>query len=141
MIKRISVIVIALLLVSACWEESSKRTISGTIFIHDNSSKVWLIQKCYKNGKDVAEPLLQNKDMVIFHESGMAYFYKVKNLGDKRGVKMNYWLKKDNKEFGFSNSKKRYTFEVLALKRTQIILKPKSKSYPYTIVLIPFPEY
>lgn len=134
-------LLVVLFSITSCWEESSRRNVSGAIFIHDNSSKVWLINKCYKNGKDVSEPLLKDKDMVIFHETGVAYFYKVRNLGDKRGTRMRFWLAKNNANFAFYNAKKRYEFKVLSLKRTEIILKPITQAYPYTIVLIPFPEY
>lgn len=83
----------------------------------------------------------QYKQIIVFHESRNAYFYRLNEFGDKPGIKSYYWMDKEKDEFGFQIGKKEWIFDIRRLSRTKIILRPKYKSYPYTIVLIPFPEY
>jgi hypothetical protein len=62
-------------------------------------------------------------------------------FGDRPGIKSYYWMDKNKNEFGFQVGRKEWIFDIRQLSRTKIILRPKYHSYPYTIVLIPFPEY
>ena len=79
--------------------------------------------------------------MIVFHESRNAYFYRLHEFGDKTGIKSNYWMDKTTNEFGFQIGKKEWLFDILLITRTKVVLRPKNNSYPYTMVLIPFPEY
>ncbi len=133
-------LLVQLVFLSACWNNSLKK-IDHYIFLNDNSSKVWLVDKLMSDGKDYTPIQFQYKELIVFHESRNALFCKVRNLGENPTTKMYYWMDREKKELGFQGNRKQYLFEIKLLSRTKIILKPKYKSYPYSIVLIPFPEY
>ena len=129
-----------ILLVSACGDTDIE-PIDRYILVHDNSSKVWLIDKQLDGDKDYTPLQIEYKEVIVFHESRNAYFHTLKTLGTKPGVKKAFWLDERKKEFGFTGNKKDLIFEIVTLSRNKIVLKPKKNSYKYTIVLVPFPEY
>lgn len=132
---------VLLVFLLGCTADSSLKKIDPYIFIHDNSSKVWLVDKLLSGKRDYTPMRFQYKQIIVFHESRNAYFYRLNEFGDKPGIKSYYWMDKEKDEFGFQIGKKEWIFDIRRLSRTKIILRPKYKSYPYTIVLIPFPEY
>ncbi|MGV3609347.1 MAG: hypothetical protein ACO1N0_00250 [Fluviicola sp.] len=129
-----------LLILSACGDTSIE-PIDRYILVHDNSSKVWLVDKQLDGDKDYTPLQIEYKEIIVFHESRNAYFHTLKTLGTKPGVKKSYWLDERRKEFGFGGTKKDLVFEIVSMSRNRIVLKPKKNSYKYTIVLVPFPEY
>jgi hypothetical protein len=133
-------ILLLILILSACGDTSIE-PIDRYILVHDNSSKVWLIDKQLDGDKDYTPLQIEYKEIIVFHETRNAYFHTLKTLGTKPGVKMSYWLDETKKEFGFTGTKKELVFEIVTLSRNRIVLKPKKNSYKYTIVLVPFPEY
>lgn len=116
------------------------RKIKKDIFLHDNSSKVWLVNKMTIGNRDYT-PVQENyKQVIVFHENSSMYVYILKEIGEKPGRKMTYYLDNDKKHFSFISGRNERKFFVKYMNRTKIILKPLSKAYPYTIELIPFPE-
>jgi hypothetical protein len=132
--------VFLLLILSACGDTRIE-PIDHYILVHDNSSKVWLVDKQLDGDKDYTPFQIEYKEIIVFHESRNAYFHTLKTLGTKPGIKRSYWLDESKNEFGFVGTKKNIVFEIVSMSRTKIVLKPKNNSYKYTIVLIPFPEY
>ncbi|AEA45372.1 hypothetical protein [Fluviicola taffensis] len=133
-------LILSILLLSSCGDTGIE-PIDNYILLHDNSSKVWLIDKQLDGDKDYTPLQFEYKDLIVFHESQNAYFHRLKDLGTKPGIKMGFWLDQSKNEIGFKGTKKDLIFEIISLTRTKIVLKPKHKSFKYTIVLIPFPEY
>jgi len=129
-----------ILLLGSCGNTSIE-PIDHYILLHDNSSKVWLVDKQLKGDKDFTPLQIEYKEIIVFHESRNAYFHRLKTLGTKQGIKKTFWLDASKKELGFAGGKRDLVFEIVKLSRKKIILKPKNNSYKYTIVLIPFPEY
>lgn len=127
-----------LLLIVACNGQMKK--LDDSIFIHDNSSKVWLIEKLLSDGKDFTPVPFEYHEIIIFHQTKNAYIYRINELG-KKGKKMSFNLDREKNEFVFQSEKGNYLFEVILLQRKKMILKPKNKTYPFTMVLVPFPEY
>lgn len=130
-----------LLFLAGCASDSSMKKIDNYIFLHDNSSKMWLVDKLMLHDNDYTPLRFRNKQLVVFHKSRNAFFYRIHELGDKRGLKTYYWLDRQKNEFGFQFTKGEWIFEIKQLSRTRVVLKPKKGDYPYTIVLVPFPEY
>lgn len=127
-----------LLLIFACNGQMKK--LDDSIFIHDNSSKVWLIEKLLSDGKDYTPVPFEYHEIIVFHQTKNAYIYRINELG-KKGKKMTFNLDREKNTLVFRSSKGNYLFEIILLQRKKIILKPKYKSYPFTMVLVPFPEY
>lgn len=129
-----------LLMLSSCGDTSIE-PIDHYILVHDNSSKVWLVDKQLDGDKDYTPLQIEYKEIIVFHESHVAYFHTLKTLGTKPGVKKSFWLDAAKNELGFSGEERDLVFEIVSMSRKRIVLKPKNNSYKYTIVLIPFPEY
>lgn len=124
-----------------CSWNSTIEPIDHGILLHDNSSKVWLVDKMLDGDKDYSPLALEYHQLIVFHKSYQAYFYVMKDLGDKPGKHMPFWIDESKKEIGFTGSKKDLLFTIKYLTRTKIHLVPKNNSYPYELILIPFPEY
>lgn len=127
-----------LLLFVACNGQMKK--LDDSIFIHDNSSKVWLIEKLLNDGKDYTPVPFEYHEIIVFHQTKNAYIYRINELG-KKGKKMTFNLNRENNTLVFRSTKGNYLFDIILLQRKKIILKPKNKTYPFTMVLVPFPEY
>jgi hypothetical protein len=138
---RIGIAFLVVLLLTGCVSESSMKKLDPYIFLHDNSSKVWLVDKLLIHKNDYTPMQFRYKQLIVFHQSRNAYFYRLHEFGDRPGLKAYYWMDKNKNEFGFEIGTKKWIFDIRDLARDKIVLKPKYDSYPYTIVLIPFPEY
>jgi hypothetical protein len=132
--------VLLLLILCSCGDTSIE-PIDHAILVHDNSSKVWLIDKQLDGDRDYTPLQIEYKEIIVFHQSGNAYFHRLKTLGTKPGIKKTFWMNAAKNEFGFSGEKRDLLFEIVSMSRNRIVLKPKNNSYKFTIVLIPFPEY
>jgi hypothetical protein len=139
--KRAACIAILLLVAAACGGRSSQMLVEPYIFLHDNSSKVWLVEKLAQGNRDYTPLKFENRQMIIFHENHRAYFYRISEFGKKGGIRSNFWMDKSRNEFGFQIGKKLLLFDIVSMSRTRLVLDPKNGSYPYRIVLVPFPEY
>jgi hypothetical protein len=124
---------------TSCMEDQKK--IDQSIFIHDRSSKVWLVDKKMQGEKDYTPLRFEYKELVVFHQSGNAYFYKMQEFGKYPGYKMTFELNRETDEFILTNSKMTRTFKIKSLGRRKMIIESTDKKYPYTLHLIPFPEY
>lgn len=124
---------------TSCMDDQKK--IDQSIFIHDRSSKVWLVDKKMQGEKDYTPLRFEYKELVVFHQSGNAYFYNIQDFGKNPGYKMTFELDRETDEFILTNSKMTRTFKVKSLGRRKMILESTDKKYPYTLHLIPFPEY
>lgn len=129
-----------LLLSIGCASKSSMKKIDPYIFLHDNSSKVWLVNKMLINKHDYTPVRMPFKEVIIFHSTRNCYFNKLKDM-EFPGKKATYWLDISKREFGFEGGKEAWTFDIQFLSRDRLVLRPKMRSYPFTLELIPFPEY
>lgn len=130
-----------LLITVGCSSGTTLKKIDNYIFLHDNSSKVWLVDKLLINKNDYTPMRFRFKQIIVFHESRNAYFYRLNEMGEKPGAKTYYWMDRTKNEFGFLVGQKEWVFEIKQISRTKLVLRPKNNSYPYTMVLVPFPEY
>lgn len=140
MLKYLSLFLLYSFLVGCTWN-STIDPIDHRILLHDNSSKVWLVDKMLVGENDYSPLAIEFHQLIVFHKSNEAYFYVMKELGDKPGKHMPFWLDEAKNEIGFTGTKKDLLFSIKTLSRNKIHLIPKNKSYPYELILIPFPEY
>lgn len=138
---RLICFLILFLVLNGCTWDTKLEPINEYALIHDNSSKVWMVNRLLKGDKDFTPLQFEYRQLIVFHKTSNAYFYTMRNLGEKPGAKMYFWLDRSKDEFGFRDSKHEFLFSISRISRSKIILKPKKKSYKYTIELIPFPEY
>lgn len=136
----IASVVLGFVLVGCTWN-STIDAIDHRILLHDNSSKVWLVDKMLIGKRDYTPLAFEYHELIVFHKSNQAYFYKMNELGKSPGKHMPFWLDEEKKEIGFTGVKKDLLFSIKTMSRSKLHLIPKNKSYPYELVLIPFPEY
>ncbi len=133
------ILVLSLILFSSC-SINSEQKVRKDIFLHDNSSKVWLVNKMLVGKRDYTPAQEKYKQVIVFHSNNNMYLYILKDIGEIPGKKMTFYLDCDKNQFSFISGSKERKFKVKQLSRTKIILVPINNSYPYTIELIPFPE-
>jgi len=132
---------ISLLTFLSCDLSTNRKTIDNAIFLHDRSSKVWLVDKKLEGKKDYTPLRFEYKELVVFHQTGYAYFYKMQDFGKTPGYKMSFELNSDRNKLILKNNKMTRVFNIKSLGRKRLVLESKAKNYPYTLILIPFPEY
>lgn len=132
---------VLLFLLLACQSRTELKKIDPYILLHDNSSKVWFVDEMIRDNKDYTPFLFRNRLLIVFHENRNAYFYRIKDLSSKGGLKSMYWMDMEKKELGFQIGTKELLFTIGQVNRKNILLLPKRNSYPYILKLIPFPEY
>lgn len=127
--------------IGSCDFGADRKYINHGIFLHDRSSKVWLVDKKLQGEKDFTPMQFEYRELVVFHESGNAYFYKINTFGKAPGYKMTFELDPENKYFVLRNQEMTRKFKVKSLGRKRLVIQSTQKNYPFTLVLIPFPEY
>jgi len=141
MLKPAAYILLLTVILSGCGIDQSMKAVDPYIFVHDNSSKIWLVDQLLINKNDYTPMQFRYKELIAFHENRNAYFYRMNEFGDHPGVKATFWMDKSKREFGFDFDKKSWIFHIVSMTRTKIVLRPKNHSFNYTMVLIPFPEF
>lgn len=68
-----------------CTWNTEIEPINHTILLHDNSSKVWLVDQMLIGDRDYTPLQMEYKEVVVFHENSAAYFYRLKEFGQKKG--------------------------------------------------------
>lgn len=121
--------------------DTSLKKIDDAIYLHDNSSKVWMIDKLLEDGKDYTPVQFEYRELIIFHDNHHAYFYNLHEFGKKRGKMLHFSVDREQNEFLFEGKNVYYKFAIHHFSRKKIVLKPLDKTYRFTMILIPFPEY
>ncbi len=127
-------------LLFACVTDSKLTKIDPYYVFHDNSSKVWLINHCYKNGKDFSPLSNRYKEIITFHESGNCYLQPMSSFGDEAGRKGYFTVNRKKKLFSIDFTNEVWNFQLKMLSHRKIILAPDGGKFPYTLELIPVPE-
>lgn len=136
---RISFFLIIFIL-SACYH--NYKSVEPYYLFHDNSSKVWVINHVFENGKELSPLSLNYKKILVFHSTNNCYEYAIEGLGTKKGRKGRFNLKIDKKELEIAYNKETITFKIEYLSEKKITLKTKNKDkQEVEVELITFPEY
>lgn len=125
--------------VASCVTDSQLVAIDPYYMLHDNSSKVWLINHCYKNGKDYAPLSNKYKEIITFYESSNCYVQPMNTFGDEPGRKGNFRINGRDRKFSIDYPDEAVDFRIKMLTEDKIILVPEGE-FPYTLELIPVPE-
>lgn len=129
-------------LLSACVNDYQFKDVEPYFILHNNSSKVWVINHLYEGEKDLAPLSLKYKQVFVFHQSNTCYKYKMQHLGSTRGEKGNFQLSNQGKQLEIQFLKEIWRFEIKQLSTQKVVLSPlKNAPNKLTIELIPFPEY
>jgi hypothetical protein len=111
--------------------------------LHDENSKVWLINNVIVDGVDVSPTNKMSKDLMIFYESREVTIVPLKDMGKvvpKRGV---YSLNSDDRmiDLDFIESKESWQFDLTYITEDSILMVPRKGREPeFKIRLVPFPK-
>ncbi len=127
-------------LLFSCVPDFQHKELVPYYILHDNSSKVWIINHLYKDGVDQIPLSVSYKNMIVFHDTGNCYIYKLKNINENQGRKASFFIENDNKELRLEFNNETWSFYIQEFNEEKIKLKSKDESNSYTMELISFPE-
>jgi hypothetical protein len=90
---------------------------------------------------NVARHGLKNKEIFVFHESGVLDYLALKAIGFDDTNKGRFYLDSDQRTLSITIDKKEWRFKLTILEEDRIVMRPEKKgSAPFTLELIPLPE-
>lgn len=132
---------ILFIVLTSCVADYQYKNIEPYYVLHDNSSKVWIINHLYKNGMDEVPLSFQYKKMIVFHSSRNCYIYQIDQLGEKAGNKGEFSIQSEKKEMEIQFKNEKWKFTILNFDENLVKMKSiDTKDGNYTMELIPFPE-
>jgi hypothetical protein len=124
-----------------CTSQISTRNIPLSSLLDDNSSKVWLVNKAFKNGKNISPKNLFFREVVIFYTSSKFCLQPLNSLGNKEGDKGIYELDAKERRLTLNFKYEVWYFEIASATTDKIALKPTNQSAcQFELELIPLPE-
>ena len=130
-----------LLTLSACTSGINLENVNIAPLFHDNSSKVWLIDKVWHNGQDVSPARTNFKDVLIFYKNGNVLMQPLNSLGNKLGKKGTFTIDPDLNTIIMEYKLEKWFFSIENPSLERITLHPKEGSaIPYVLEIVPLPE-
>lgn len=124
-----------------CTSQISTRNIPLSSLLDDNSSKVWLVNKAFKNGKNISPNNLAFREVIIFYTSSQFCLQPLNSLGNKEGDKGIYEVDAKERRLTLNFKDEVWYFEIVSATINKLSLKPTNKSAcQYDLELIPLPE-
>jgi hypothetical protein len=109
--------------------------------LNDNNSKVWIINRQIVSGVNIADALHRNKDLIIFHDSGVVDVIPMKALGTKTGRKGNYYLNSEEKTLEFVFTDESWIMDLDYISEGSILMiQAKESDVEFDIQIMPLPE-
>lgn len=137
--KRLLLIFPALLI--GCQGTISLDNVPLDSYFHDNSSKVWVIDRVEENGKNVTIANQNFKDAVIFYKSGRIQIQPINSIGNRSGLKGYFFLLDNSEKLSFDFKSEKWTFSIKEISDFRIGLTPTNESdNQLYLELIPLPE-
>jgi hypothetical protein len=127
-------------LLFSCVPDFQHKELIPYYILHDNSSKVWIINHLYKNGSDQVPLSVSYKKMIVFHASRNCYVYKLSNIKENQGRKASFFIENENKELRLEFNNETWSFYIQEFSEEKIKLKSKDENNSYTLELVSFPE-
>ncbi len=138
---RISIVCISLILLTACTSNYPLKSVDYNDLLTGGNSKVWVINKMVVKNVNVAQHDLVNKEVFIFHESGVVDYLPLKAIGEKSPQKGRFYLDSDKRTLSLTFEHKTWRFKLSVLEEHKIVMRPLKKGKaPFTAELIPLPE-
>lgn len=126
---------------AACSFDENKQTVKLDSFFHDNSSKVWMVQRAIKNDQDRAPKNMNFRDVVIFYDNGKCIIQPLNSLGNREGMKGTYTINSERKllKLRLESESRQYNFK-FETERKLLLFPTRNSADQYNLELIPLPE-
>ncbi len=109
--------------------------------LHDNSSKIWVINRVLKKGVNYSKPNFQDKDVAIFFEGGKVLFQPMNTLGFTPQRYGELILYEGDKSVTIDFQDEKWQFMIISMSSKKIFLKHESFSdFKYDLELISYPD-
>ncbi|MES2799611.1 MAG: hypothetical protein V4638_06315 [Bacteroidota bacterium] len=132
---------LGLLLLTSCIDNNEFHAVNYESLFNDGNSKVWMLNKVMVGDKNFAPKLPNDKDIVIFYNSGKCYFQALKKLGTQAGKKGEYSVYSSDKKITLYFQNEKWDFKIVSMEENKVILAPtKESDLSYKLEIIPLPE-
>ncbi len=130
------------LITYSCVQDSHLKPIVPNYLLHDNSSKVWVINHVFFDGKDEVPMSFKYKTMLVFHKSGTIKIYKINDISANTAKVGKFDFSVDPKKIRIDYNNEKVIFEIESISEEKVKLKSiRSKNkHQYSMELISFPE-
>lgn len=133
MLKKVVAISLIGIYLSSCVSKDNLKPIPFKEILHDNNSKVWIIDEAWAKGKNWASMMRKYKETITFFEDGDVFVQNLYTFGTNAGKKgrMNYDISDDSQDttFQIKFPDHDWDFKVKEFSKSKIVLSPKATSH------------
>lgn len=134
-------LLISPLLLFGCTNGIDLNEIFYDSLLHDDNSKVWVVNQLVVDGVNMANPNDNYKDVIVFHSNKNVNMIPMKGLGDSVPKRGRYLLDSKNREMIIEFDDAEWALDIDYIYEDSIYFTPKKGKNPYfELQLIPFPE-
>ena len=109
---------------------------------HDSNSKVWIMNQHIVDSINIAPLQWQEKNLVIFYNSGKVYFTPVKALGEQPPLVGTFYIDSDERRMEIYVDKKNWVLDIPYVNEDSVMLIHTKKSeIKQDFQIKPFPQY
>lgn len=136
-----TVALLFVLALSACTSGINMTSVDYGNLLHDNNSKVWVVNKLVYDKVNTSGVGFPNKDLMIFHEDGTVQITPVKGLGKQRPKTGRYYLDSEDKEIEFYfDNQETWLMKMNYLTEDSVYMSPRGKSKAqFELQIVPLP--
>lgn len=117
-----------LVLLSSCTTGIDFKNVNYDNLLHDDNSKVWVVNKVKINGAVISSNNYLDKDILIFHENGICDLVAFKDLSSGKSRKGQYTIDSDKKIMSITFPNEYWSYNMSDLSEDSITLNPTKKS-------------
>ena len=136
-----SLLILLTIGLAGCTANSEMKGIQYDYLLNDGNSKVWMIEKMIVDKSNITSQFDEEKELIIFYQTGRFQYIPLKKLGHSRGKIGNYFLSSDEKELKMYFKKDYWQFKLEEISEDSIYLVPMKESRAkFSMQLVPLKE-
>lgn len=109
--------------------------------LNDNNSKVWVVNSFVVGGMDVSNPILSEKNIIVFHANNTVNMLPMKGIGSSNPKRGRYILDSKNKELVIDFGDSQWDLDINYITEDSIYFSTKEKvENKFGFQIIPFPK-
>lgn len=125
----------------ACTASTEMKDVPYDYLINDGNSKVWMIDQMIVGKTDISSQQNEEKELIIFYNSGRFQYIPIKQLGHSKGKTGTYVLSSIDRELKMYFQEKIWHFKFDEISEDSIYLTPiKGANADFSIQLVPLKE-
>lgn len=126
---------------TACSTDSELKPVPYDYLINDGNSKVWMIEQMIVNKSNISSQRDDEKELIIFYQSGKFQYIPLKQLGHKNGRTGEYFLSSQDNELKMYFNENIWEFKLEEVSEDSIYLVPtKESDVDFSLQLVPLKE-